>query len=79
MARIMIYGYESDVLNSNNMQNIEDLATTLHNSLLAIATGSTLKPIIFIGHSLGGLVIKQVGNVCNVFKKPAFNIVCYSC
>ncbi|KAL6907153.1 P-loop containing nucleoside triphosphate hydrolase protein [Trichoderma evansii] len=27
--------------------------------LLAIATGSTLKPIIFIGHSLGGLIIKQ--------------------
>lgn len=79
MARIMIYGYESDVVNSNNMQNLEDLATALHNSLLAIATGSTLKPIIFIGHSLGGLIIKQVGNVHNMFKKPSFDILCYSC
>ncbi|KAK6451589.1 hypothetical protein FP744_10007840 [Trichoderma asperellum] len=60
MARIMIYGYESDVVNSNNTQNLEDLATAFHNSLLAIATGSTLKPIIFIGHSLGGLIIKQL-------------------
>ncbi|KAK1246563.1 hypothetical protein MKX08_000365 [Trichoderma sp. CBMAI-0020] len=60
MARIMIYGYESGVVNSSNMQNLEDLATTLHNSLLAIATGSKLKPIIFLGHSLGGLIIKQL-------------------
>lgn len=73
MARIMIYGYESGVVNSSNTQNLEDLATTvLHNSLLAIATGSKLKPIIFVGHSLGGLIIKQVGNVHHVFKKLYF-------
>jgi surfactin synthase thioesterase subunit len=72
MARIMIYGYESDVVNSSNTQNLEDLATTLHNSLLAIAAGSKLKPIIFVGHSLGGLIIKQVGNVHNVLKKVIF-------
>lgn len=78
MARIMIYGYESDVVNSSNMQNLEDLATTLHNSLLAITTSSKLKPIIFIGHSLGGLIIKQVWNVHNMFKKPFFNTLCHS-
>lgn len=72
MARIMIYGYESGVVNSINTQNLEDLATTLHNSLLAIATGSKFKPIIFVGHSLGGLIIKQVGNVHHMFKKLLF-------
>lgn len=78
MARIMIYGYESDVVNSSNMQNLEDLATTLHNNLLAIATGSKLKPIIFLGHSLGGLIIKQVGNVHHMLKKFYFNMLCHS-
>lgn len=75
MARIMIYGYESTVANSNNMQNLEDLATAFRGSLLTIATASTLKPIIFIGHSLGGLIIKQVGNVRSRFKKFSFNNV----
>ncbi|QYT05472.1 hypothetical protein H0G86_012366 [Trichoderma simmonsii] len=59
MARVMIYGYESAVAQSKNMQNLEDLATTFHSSLLALAAGPTTRPIILIGHSLGGLIIKQ--------------------
>ncbi|KAL6819172.1 hypothetical protein V8C40DRAFT_252626 [Trichoderma camerunense] len=59
MARVMIYGYESAVPQSKNMQNLEDLATTFHSSLLALAAGPTTRPIILIGHSLGGLIIKQ--------------------
>ncbi|KKP01442.1 hypothetical protein THAR02_06438 [Trichoderma harzianum] len=59
MARVMIYGYESAVAYSKSMQNLEDLATTFRSSLLALAAGATTRPIILIGHSLGGLVIKQ--------------------
>lgn len=59
MVRVMIYGYESTVAQSKNMQNLEDLATTFHSSLLALAAGPTTRPIILIGHSLGGLIIKQ--------------------
>ncbi|KAH6973012.1 hypothetical protein BKA56DRAFT_646039 [Ilyonectria sp. MPI-CAGE-AT-0026] len=59
MVRTMIYGYESKVWESTNMQNLEDLATALHTSLLALASKSTMRPIIFIAHSLGGLIIKQ--------------------
>jgi hypothetical protein len=65
MARVMIYGYESAVAQSKNMQNLEDLATTFHSSLLAMTAAPTIKPIILIGHSLGGLIIKQVkGLIC---------------
>ncbi|PTB68134.1 hypothetical protein BBK36DRAFT_1114998 [Trichoderma citrinoviride] len=60
MARVMIYGYDSAVAQSKSMQNIEDLSTTFHNSLLASAGFSPTRPIILIGHSLGGLIIKQV-------------------
>jgi alpha-beta hydrolase superfamily lysophospholipase len=60
MARVMVYGYESAVAKSKCMQNIEDLSTTFHNSLLASVGASPTRPIILIGHSLGGLIIKQV-------------------
>lgn len=60
MARVMIYGYESAVANSKNVQTIEDLATTFQTSLLALAAAPKTRPIILIGHSLGGLIIKQV-------------------
>ncbi|KAH7009843.1 hypothetical protein EDB80DRAFT_610413 [Ilyonectria destructans] len=59
MTRTMIYGYESKVSQSKNMQNLEDLATAFHTSLLALASNSTMRPIVFVAHSLGGLIIKQ--------------------
>ncbi|KAK7582824.1 hypothetical protein V3481_012122 [Fusarium oxysporum f. sp. vasinfectum] len=59
MARVMVYGYESCVANSNSFQNLEDLATSFHHSLLALAHTPTTRPIIFIAHSLGGLIIKE--------------------
>ncbi|KEY73844.1 hypothetical protein S7711_10154 [Stachybotrys chartarum IBT 7711] len=63
IGRVMIYGYDSAVEGSNSFQNIEDLATSFRDSLLALAntTGdTTTKPIIFIAHSLGGLILKQM-------------------
>ncbi|VUC29568.1 unnamed protein product [Clonostachys rosea] len=57
MARVMTYGYESGVVESENIQNIEDLATTFHSSLHALAP--IMRPIILIAHSLGGLIVKQ--------------------
>lgn len=60
MARVMTYGYGSSVARSESMQNLEDIAISLYNTLLPLANGPACKPIIFIGHSLGGLVIKQV-------------------
>ncbi|KAK0707247.1 hypothetical protein B0H67DRAFT_647443 [Lasiosphaeris hirsuta] len=55
----MIYGYESALPASESIQNIEDLATTLHASLLALTSSETTRPIIFIAHNLGGLIVKQ--------------------
>ncbi|KAK4446083.1 hypothetical protein QBC34DRAFT_486914 [Podospora aff. communis PSN243] len=59
MARVMTYGYESAVAESKNIQNLEDLATSFHHSLLALVGGSAMKPMILVGHSLGGLIVKQ--------------------
>lgn len=61
MARVMTYGYESILAGSQNTQNIEDLATSFLTSLRSLVTGRTSRPIIFVAHSLGGLIVKQVG------------------
>ncbi|PHH75427.1 hypothetical protein CDD80_2380 [Ophiocordyceps camponoti-rufipedis] len=57
MARVMTYGYESAVEKSQSVDNLEDLATGLHSSLLTLASSAQMKPIIFIAHSLGGLIM----------------------
>lgn len=60
IARVMIYGYESSLPNSDSFQNLEDLGTALHSTLRTLAFDGTFKPLVFIAHSLGGLVVKQV-------------------
>ena len=63
MARVLVYGYESSVPYSKSFQNLEDLATAFHPSLRKLVDASNARPIIFIAHSLGGLIVKQVGHV----------------
>ncbi|KAK0720516.1 hypothetical protein B0H67DRAFT_552679 [Lasiosphaeris hirsuta] len=63
IARVMIYGYESAVAQSRSIQNLSDLASSFHNSIRALAYPPTVRPIILVAHSLGGLIIKQCSNV----------------
>jgi hypothetical protein len=65
IGRVMIYGYDSIVKGSTSFQNIEDLAVSARDSLLPVTNttdATTSRPIIFIAHSLGGLILKQVRN-----------------
>jgi len=59
-ARVMVYGYQSSLPRSQSIQNLEDLATSFHTDLLGLVSTTASKPIIFIAHSLGGLIVKQV-------------------
>ena len=62
-ARIMTFGYDSAVAFSKSVAKIEDKALELLNHLSAkrspAAPGSPPKPIVFICHSLGGIVVKK--------------------
>lgn len=60
IARVMIYGYDSALAQSNSFQNLEDLGTTFHSHLRRLAMDGASRPIVFIAHSLGGLIVKQV-------------------
>jgi hypothetical protein len=57
IGRVMIYGYESGLERSDSFQSLEDLANALRLKLNSL---DMEKPIIFIAHSLGGLIVKEM-------------------
>ncbi|KAK4060816.1 uncharacterized protein Triagg1_10586 [Trichoderma aggressivum f. europaeum] len=59
MTRVMIYGHKSNVYKSRSVQDIDDLSTALHSNLLALIQAPRTRPIILMGHSLGGLIVKK--------------------
>lgn len=57
-ARILLFGYDSSVINGSKM-HLTDHAKNLLNRLESKRTAAPERPILFIAHSLGGLVVKQ--------------------
>ncbi|KAJ9133696.1 Vegetative incompatibility protein HET-E-1 [Pleurostoma richardsiae] len=59
--RVLLYGYDTRLQNNLSKQSIEDLGVDFLESLVAFRAhdGTCRRPIIFIGHSLGGLLIKE--------------------
>ncbi|OTB13627.1 hypothetical protein K445DRAFT_24472 [Daldinia sp. EC12] len=60
-AQIMTFGYDSSLLFSNSKGRIEDFARDLLNRLWVMRQGQRTanRPIVFIAHSLGGIVVKK--------------------
>ncbi|KAI1111016.1 hypothetical protein F5Y14DRAFT_454429 [Nemania sp. NC0429] len=58
--RPIIYGYDTALQGSTSFQSIFDLSLGLIQNLAANGWSSPLcKPLVFLAHSLGGLVLKQ--------------------
>lgn len=79
MSRVMVYGYSSNLFQSDSFQNLEDLGTAFHRHLRTLAIAGKFKPIVFIAHSLGGLIVKQVfalrifiENLCSHYNRLLF-------
>jgi len=59
-VRFFLYGYDTNVVKSSSKQTIADLSTSLVNTLEANGWSSPSgKPLVFIAHSLGGVILKQ--------------------
>lgn len=58
-ARVLIYGYESGLQHSNSLVQLDDLASPLDSSIRRLLQSKNIKPLLLIGHSLGGLLVKE--------------------
>ncbi len=61
-ARIMLYGYDSHIVNSQSRSILADFSSNFIAKFNAMRSRSHSenRPVIFIGHSLGCLMIKEV-------------------
>lgn len=57
--RILTWGYDSGLQDSRTTQSIMDFSSSLLLALDTVRGESENRPIVLIGHSLGGLVIKR--------------------
>ncbi|KAI0471223.1 hypothetical protein F4859DRAFT_110994 [Xylaria cf. heliscus] len=77
-ARIMTYGYDSDVIkfaDNANLSTITDHGETLLNGLATVRTDCQNRPLMLIVHSLGGLVVKSALNRSALQKAPDLRAV----
>ena len=59
-VRSIIYGYDTKLAGSQSFQRIPDLAQALITQLQTCGWSLTsAKPIVFLAHSLGGLVLRE--------------------
>ncbi|GME48380.1 protein serac1 [Neofusicoccum parvum] len=57
-VRVLIYGYDTQLTGSKSFQNINDLGTKFRTDL-KVVRGEEKRPLVILGHSLGGIVAKQ--------------------
>lgn len=62
-ARILTYGYDSRLFKNKSTASIREFSRNLLQALGAARVDIASRPIIFIGHSLGGILIKEVRTI----------------
>lgn len=58
-ARILMFGYNANAVFGNSTAGVTDIAGTLLNLLKLRRDDCQTRPIIFIAHSLGGIIVKK--------------------
>ncbi|KAI1778487.1 hypothetical protein F4818DRAFT_302826 [Hypoxylon cercidicola] len=59
-TRVSIYGYDTTLIKSNSFQSIQDMAASLIHHIKASGWAmESARPLVFLAHSLGGIVLKE--------------------
>ncbi|KAG7116091.1 hypothetical protein HYQ44_007244 [Verticillium longisporum] len=58
-VRAIVYGYESKLAGSQSFQSVNDIALRLIHQLKSVRSLTLPKSIVFLAHSLGGLILKD--------------------
>lgn len=59
IIRIVLFDYDTILLNANSFPTIADLVSSFVEQLKASSFASAAKPLIVLAHSLGGIVFKE--------------------
>lgn len=62
-TKITIFGHDTKLQGSQSFQNISDIGTTFQTALRGFRRHDPRKPLLLLGHSLGGIVIKEVSSL----------------
>ncbi|GME51093.1 nacht and ankyrin domain containing protein [Neofusicoccum parvum] len=57
--RVVVYGYNTKLEGSQSFQNISDIGLKFQSAIRVIRRPNPAKPLLLLGHSLGGIVIKE--------------------
>ncbi|KAI1357730.1 hypothetical protein F5Y08DRAFT_142949 [Xylaria arbuscula] len=78
-VRLLLYGYDTSLLASRSFQGVADIGERLSNSIRSIRAHPSIepRPLVFISHSLGGLVVKET--ICHMAKVDPANVMCIYC
>jgi len=70
-VRVMSYGYDAAFALSSSVSDIETAAASLLDYLngARLSTEEKERPIIFVAHSLGGIVVKKVSLFHEIFHR----------
>jgi hypothetical protein len=75
-ARILLYHYESRWLKGHAIdQSMGNAAKNLLDSIWSFRQGATTRPIVFIGHSMGGLVVAKAITIASIRGDDYTNLV----
>ncbi|KAL1846175.1 hypothetical protein Daus18300_014338, partial [Diaporthe australafricana] len=74
-ARCILYGYDSHLVHSESFQSIEDIDRVLVSQLDELDLSVDVKPIVFLAHSLGGILLKSALRRMTLNRHPLMKFI----
>lgn len=74
-ARCILYGYDAHLVRSESFESIEDVDRGLVSQPDDLALSLEVKPIVFLAHSLGGVLLKSALRRMTLNRHPLMKFI----